>query len=264
MSLDKSGQWLVHSMVFGLLAMAAARAMAGAPQPASCQKLVMTGEVSAGQEWRAEFGEGWVFRVLPIQSESAWPDHAGYSGWDLVVDREPPAGYPDALLVATPPYDSINEREIGTTFGVRAQDAIGWNPRSFRFLTNPAAFRESQQLYRQFSRVDQAGAAGDAPGTGSSGVKAAPALMELVRRSSAGQFRILDARLTPGVADAAPFAENWAVQSAKTPHVFESSPGGKSTPLGTLNWMRFSITLWLPGSWKAPATLHATRIACSE
>jgi hypothetical protein len=264
MSVEKSGQRLLHSMVFGLLAMAAARTMAGAPQPASCQKLVMTGEVSAGQEWNSLIGEGWVFRVLPIQSGNAGPAQAGYSGWDLVVDREPPAGYPDALLVATPPYDSINEREIGTTFGVRAQDAIGWNPRSFRFLTNPAAFRNSQQLYRQLSRVDQASAAGDAPGTSSSGPRAAPALMELVRQSSAGQFRILDARLTPGVADAAPFAENWAVQSAKTPHAFESSPGGKSTPMGMLNWMRFSITLWLPGSWKAPATLPATRVACSE
>ena len=97
-----------------------------------------SGEVSAGQEWKADFGQGWVFRLLPIDT-SSWAGKAGYSGWDLVVDREQPAGYPDALLVATPPYNSINEREVGTTFGLRAQDAIGWNPRSFRFLTNAAA-----------------------------------------------------------------------------------------------------------------------------
>jgi hypothetical protein len=84
------------------------------------------------------------------------------------------------------------------------------------------------------------------------------------RRVPARLFRILDARLTPGVADAAPFAENWAVQSARTPHAFEPSPGGKSTPLGTLNWLRFSITLWLPGKWKEPAAFHAARVACSE
>ena len=70
---------------------------------------------------------------------------AAYSGWDMVVDRIPPAGFPDALYLATPPYNSINQREIGTTYGLRAQDAIGWNPRSFRFLTDPAAFREAQQ-----------------------------------------------------------------------------------------------------------------------
>ena len=117
---------------------------AGAATPASCQKIVLTGEVSAGQEWKAAFGEGWVFRVMPIQAGKA-----GYSGWDLVVDREQGAGFPDALMLATPPYDSINEREVGTTFGLRAQDAIGWNPRSFRFLTDPAALRESQRLFRR-------------------------------------------------------------------------------------------------------------------
>ena len=81
-------------------------------------------------------------------------DHAfqaAYSGWDLVVDREPAAGFPDALLLATLPYNSINEREIGTTFGLRAQDAIGWNPRSFRFIVTPSDFREAQQLFRSLS-----------------------------------------------------------------------------------------------------------------
>src|ERR1700738_1509554 len=77
----------------------------------SCRKVVLKGEVNAGQVWKAALGQGWVFRIQPIQ-----PGPAGYSGWDLVVDRDPPVGYPDALLLATPPYDSINEREIGTTF----------------------------------------------------------------------------------------------------------------------------------------------------
>jgi hypothetical protein len=258
-------------MALGLLAMAAAQSMAGPTGPVSCEKAVLLGEVSAGQEWRAAIGEGWIFRVLPIQSGKSGPEHAEYSGWDMVVDREQAAGFPDALLVATPPYDSINEREVGTTYGIRAQDAIGWNPRGFRFLTDSAVFRKSQQLYRQMNRHVQAEGRGNAPeeksssaGTGALEARATQALMELVRRSSAGQFRILDARLTPGVADAAPFAENWAVQSSKTPHVFEPAPGGKSTPLGTLNWMRFSITLWLPGTWKTPGAIHATRGACSE
>jgi hypothetical protein len=100
------------------------------------------GEVNAGQEWKAAFGEGWVFRVLPIQAGKA-----GFSGWDLVVDREQPAGFPDALLLGTPPYNSINEQEVGSTFGLRAQDGIGWNPRSFRFLSTAEAFREGWKLY---------------------------------------------------------------------------------------------------------------------
>src|SRR5215469_15705482 len=88
----------------------------------NCRRLDLAAELESGREWRADIGQGWVFRVVPVQ---------GHSGWDLVVDRDPPAGYPDALLLATPPYNSLNEREIGATFGLRVQDALGWNPRTF-------------------------------------------------------------------------------------------------------------------------------------
>ncbi len=135
--------WIWGCMVLGILVLAAARSQAAAPQLPVCEKVVLLGEVNAGQEWKAAFGQGWVFRVLPIV-----PGKAGYSGWDLVVDREQPAGFPDALMVATPPYNSINQREVGTTFGLRAQDVIGWNPRSFRFLTSPDAFKESRKQFQ--------------------------------------------------------------------------------------------------------------------
>ena len=65
-----------------------------------------------------------------------------------MVDRGQHSGFPDAFLLATMPYDSINEREMGTTFGLRAQDAIGWNLRSSRFLLKPTDFRYAQQLFR--------------------------------------------------------------------------------------------------------------------
>lgn len=96
-----------------------------------------------GVECASRLGEGWIVRILPIA-----PSQAGYSVWDLVVDREQPADFPDALSLATMPYNSINEREIGTTFGLRAQDAIGWNPRSFKFLLNVTDFREARHLFR--------------------------------------------------------------------------------------------------------------------
>lgn len=251
-----------------VLAMVSDRTFAATPLQANCQKIVMMGEVRAGQEWKAAFGEGWVFRVLPIDSAKTPPDQSSYSGWDLVVDRQQPSGFPDALLLVTPPYDSINEREVGTTFGVRAQDAIGWNPRGFRFLTDPIAFRERQQMYRDMSLGDQASPAAKGRGTagsaGSSVTESTQRLMDMLHQSSAGQFRILDAHLTPGISDAAAFAENWAVQSARTPHSFDPAADGKSTALGTLNWVRFSVTLWLPGTWKAPAELHARRATCAE
>jgi hypothetical protein len=245
------------------------------PRTASCQKITLQGEVKAGQEWKAAFGQGWVFRVLPIQPGEA-KDGARYSGWDLVVDREQPAGFPDALLLATPPYNSINEHEVGTTFGLRAQDAIGWNPRSFRFLTNPAAFRQGQQIYKNLGRtagseggqVRPAGSAPNVQNTAENQIAAAASstrkLMDLQRLSSTGEFRILDARLAPGIADAASYAENWALASARTPHTVEPSPGAKSTPLGELHWMRFSITLWLPDTWKTPREVDVARTACPE
>ena len=86
--------------------------------------------------------------------------------------------------------------------------------------------------------------------------------MELERQSPAGEFRILDARLTPGISDAAAYAENWALASAKAPHTFEAATGAKATPLAELHWMRFSVMLWLPGTWKGPKEL--TRTACSQ
>ena len=240
-------------VVVALAGMSPAPGKAAALPSSSCTKVVLAGEVNAGQEWRQAFGEGWVFRMVPIQ-----PGNSGHTGWDLVVDRDPPAGFPDALLLATPPYNSINEREMGTTFGLRTQDAIGWNPRSFRFLTDPAAFRGSQNLFPVFAASNQVPAAGSPEG------KAMQRQLEINRKSSAGQFRILNARLTPGTADAAPFAQNWATQSARTPHTLTPSSSAQATPLGRLDWISFSITLWLPSTWKAPPNLKAEHSSCSE
>jgi len=243
-------------------------AFAAMAQHPACQKVVLTGEVRAGAEWSQAIGQGWILRLLPIDAAKTPPGQAAYSGWDLVVDRERPAGFPDALLLATPPFDSINEREIGTTFGVRAQDAIGWNPRSFRFLTDPADLREAQELYRNMGRERQARtrlqSPSAAPGMGTSVTEASQRLIELSRLSSAGLFRILDARLAPGIADAAPFAQDWAIQFARTPHSFAPASGARATPLGELLWMRFSITLWLPERWRAPALPRPTQTPCFE
>jgi len=250
--------WLLCCfIVLGIAAtIAAPRSHASPRKPASCQRVVMTGEVSAGQEWRAPFGQGWVFRIVPVQ-----PGKAGYSGWDLVVDRLQPAGFPDALLLATPPYNSINEHEVGTTFGLRAQDAIGWNPRSFHFLADPDAFRESQKLFQVFGGAKQGSRM---PAAGSREEIALDRQLKINQRASPGEFRILDARLVPGIADAAPYAENWAVASSRTQHSVEAGQEGRSTPRGELHWIKFSITLWLPGTWAVPKEFPSQRAACGE
>lgn len=253
---------LPNAVAYLALAVFAGMAYASGAGPSAkgCERVVIDGDVASGREWSLAVGQGWVLRVLPIKASES-----RYSGWDLVMDRDRPAGFPDALLLSTPPYNSINEREIATTFGLRAQDAIGWNPRSFRFLTDPTAFRQSQQLFLSLSQrgLFAATAHTDSPG-GMAERDAMRQLMDLQQRSASGEFRILDARLVPGVGDPAPFAQSWALTSARTPHVLEASPPGGATPLGELKWIRFSVTLWLPTPWKAPPRLRVIHGLCPE
>lgn len=233
---------------------------AATPPKAACTRVVFEGQASAGGYWTVPLGQGWVFRILPIT-----PLQAAYSGWDLVVDREPAAGFPDALLLATMPYNSINEREIGTTFGLRAQDAIGWNPRSFRFIVSPSDFREAQRLFRSLAAnaglQSAIGKGGDPP----QGDRQAMArLLEIQKHAAAGEFRIVDAHIVPGVADPAPYAQQWAAAWTQTPHTVEEAPDGKSNALGALKWVRFAVTLWLPAGWIVPASLQARRAPCPD
>ena len=70
--------------------------------------------------------------------------------------------------------------------------------------------------------------------------------------------------IVPGVADPAPYAQAWAQAASRAQHETEAAPGSKSSPLGTLNWMRFSLTLWFPAQWRIPSELHSVRTACPE
>ena len=193
---------------------------------AACAKITIQGEVSYGKEWSAPIGQGGVLRLVPIQPSDK------YSGWDIVLDRIEPAGFPDAVFLATPPFGSLNEREIGITFSLRAQDAIGWNPRTFGFLTDPATFHAAQQLY-----LSSHGAADP---------KSSARLLDIIQSASQGEIRILDSHLAPGIADPASYAQNWALASFHTPHQVVPPPSGQPTPRGVLLWMRFSLTLWPP------------------
>jgi len=255
------------ALAAALLLALAVPCLAAPPRPAVCTRVELTGKVNAGEEWKASLGEGWIFRVVPIA-----PGSAGYTGWDMVVDRNPPAGFPDALLLATPPYNSINEGEIGTTFGLRAQDAMGWNPRSFRFLIDPSAFLQGQKLFLALSSQLQA-TSGKPPGASSKEDPAStsPAVARLTRqlmnfesRAATGQLRILDAGLSPGIADPEPFAESWALRAARMQTTLVPPAGSKPTPRGELDWMRFSITLWLPAGWKVPRSLTVSTAPCGQ
>jgi hypothetical protein len=232
-----------------------------------CRKIVLRGEVAEKQEWHASIGEGWEFRLVPIGGVPAQTSPAaghGYSGWDMVVDREHGGGYPDALLLATPPYGSVNEREVGTTYGLRAQDAIAWNPRSFRFFTTVAQWRRARELYAAVMPGPESGAGTKAP--------AATAAAELLAMTGApdlgrGEFAVLDARLVAGAGDPPAYARPWTSRLVRVPHTLEQSgdrAGAVATPLGELTWIRFATTLVLPTGWKLPAGMGAEEANCAE
>jgi hypothetical protein len=244
---------LLRKTFFTTLCLFVCTTLHAAP-PKGCIRVELQGETRAGQEWRAPIGQGWIFRMIPIHPAQS-PSGEPWSGWDLVVDREKPVGFPDALLLATPPYNSINERELGTTFQLRSQDALGWNPRSFHFLTTPEALSEAQKLYLSLKTAP------GRPPTASE-TKTMKRLLALAGQSASGRLDILDAHIAPGMSDAAPWAQNWAQASNRTPHSNDAPYSGRSTAHGEIHWVRFMLTLTLPAAWKAPRELRTAPATC--
>lgn len=221
----------------------------------SCVRISLEGEVSEGQTWSAAIGEGWLLQLVPIRGRASGGAPA-YSGWDIAVNRANAQGYPDALLLATPPYGSLNAREIGTTFGMRAQDAIAWEPRHFHFLTSVSDMEKARMLY---ARVMPQGKDNEA-GRRDAGWQLLTLLQST--RQGSGQLQIEDARLVPGTGDPPAFAQGWAQHLEAVPHTYEQS--GARSSQGQLQWMRFSIVLWLPQGWRVAPALQAAGAKCAE
>ena len=235
----------------------------GRPGEKRCTEMVLDGEVAEKQEWWAAIGEGWEFRVLPIAGAPGKGSLAagyGYSGWDLAVDRERDGGYPDALLLASPPYASVNPREIGTTYGMRAQDAIAWMPRRFRFFTSVEEWKRAKELYGTLMQGTGTNAGSDVAGQKLLSMVGAPGV-------GYGEFEVVDSRLVAGVGDPPAFARQWAANLGRVPHTLVQSgdrSGAAGGQLGELKWIRFRATLTLPGGWKYPSGLSAKATSCAE
>lgn len=204
-----------------MLATAAPHGVAAAGQqaPATCRVVAIEGEVRSGQGFRAPALAGTELALQPIAS-----------GWLLRVVPTAPAGE-DWAEMATPPYRSVTPLAVSTDYSFRAQDAVGWNPRRFRFAANQAAFAELQSL-RKAVEAGQTGKVG--------------ALAELASRQPGGVLEILDAHLVPGTADQTRAASLVAGHFSATAHELEQPPGGRPTPLGAVTWFRFRVSLELP------------------
>lgn len=186
--------------------------------------------MAAGQEFRRPIGGGLVLTLQPIAS-----------GW---ISRVFPAAgamlSPDYAEVATPPYGSVSPLSVSTDFAFRAQDAVAWNPRRFRF----AATREQyEQLLASYRRVMQGGKLT---------IAEQARLGQEVSRAAEGTLTILDARVVAGVADQSRLAAPVAQHFEQTAHTLVAGP---ASPLGRLLWLRFRVRLVLPPGFVTPASI---------
>ena len=190
----------------------------------TCVRGVVDGEVRAGERYVRPIGNGlevmleplasgWILRVLPVSGVR--PAH-------------------DFAELATPPYESVSPLLISTDFSFRAQDAVAWNPRRFRFAADGRAFQQMLAMYRELRREAEPSAAMQEQ------------MAKLVSGAPEGSLEILDAHFVPGTADQAKTAATVASHLGATPHRVEQPADGRGTPLGRLTWIRFRIGLELP------------------
>lgn len=207
---------------------------------AQCRAGVLEGQVRAGESFIRPIGGGLELMLEPLAS-----------GWIL---RVLPSGQPrpqhDYAELATPPYHSVSPLLISTDFSFRAQDAVGWNPRRFRFAANQASFGRLLNAYNEYEAKPR-------PSPSSQQNLAA-----LVSQSPEAVLTILDAHLIPGTADQARTAAAVATHFLTTAHTIENPPGGKPTALGTVTWIRFRISLNLPPGFRADRGLTIKQQPC--
>lgn len=228
-----------------ILSLAPCISAVGAVSPVkpACRAVVVEGELNAGKPYSQLLGGGIKLYFQPLAS-----------GWILrILPASGPEGEHDYAELATPPYQSVTPLAISTDFSFRAQDAIGWNPRRFRFATSAASFHRLEQAYQRFE------AAGAAP---SGDIQAE--LARQIAPTSEATFTILDSRLVGGTADQWQQAAVVASHFNSTAHTLVQEPDGSTSPLGRIVWLRFRLELNLPTGFPANPGLHLEPRLCAK
>jgi len=213
--------------------------MGGMAAGGGCRRAVIEGEVRAGQYFERRLGNGLEAMLEPLAS-----------GWILrVLPYGEARGPHDYAELATPPYQSVNPLLISTDFSFRAQDAVGWNPRRFRYAASAGEFRRLSLAYAEYEK--------------SGGTAVAEAkLAGLAARTPEGVLRILDARLVPGSANQAQTAATVATHLEATVHSVDQSADGKTTPLGRVEWMRVRMEFDVPAGFRVERDVGVEPVAC--
>jgi hypothetical protein len=216
-------------------ALAATKGAAKKP-PMNCSRAVFEGDVKAGEGFEEVFAPGLKFYLEPLRS-----------GWIVrVLAADEPRGPHDYAELATPPYRSVSPLLLSTDWSFRAQDAVAWNPRRFRYAENRETFHRLAALYDKVMAGDAASASRAA---------------DLVSHQPEGVLQILDAKMAPGVADQAQMAATVASHLAETPHEVDQS--ATPSPLGRLEEMRFRVQLDLPAGIEVVKGIKIEKIFCA-
>lgn len=203
----------------GVVALRAATVLAvtvPAVSQKACPSTTFEGVVEAGKSFRHALGasqefvlesvaSGWVIRVVP--------SHGG-------------RGQHDFAELATPPYRSPNPLLITTDFSFRAQDAVAWNPRGFRFFTTAGQMGVAERAYAATLKEPNRPAAG-------------AALYPLLAEACTAELQITDARIAGGTADQTLAASTVATHFAQTAHTVDTAAA--PTKLGRIQLLRFRV-----------------------
>ena len=162
-----------------------------------------------------------------------------------------PEGVFDYAQLATPPYSAVNPLLLSTDYSFRAQDAVAWNPRRFRYAAGAAEFARLVAAYARYVRVSPPSAASENE------------LAAIVSKEPEGMLEILDAHLIPGAANQAGTAALVASHFNTTAHTVEDPPDGKGSTLGKLTWVRFRIGLDLPKGFVPDKGIKVAKGGCN-
>lgn len=184
----------------------------------SCKPQVFEGAVRDGQAWHQAISPaleikleavpaGWMIRILPLAGPR--PPH-------------------DSAELANPPYRSPTPILISTDFAFRAQDAVAWNPRTFRFFVSSADTHRAEAIYQQTMQEPDRPAAG-------------AALFPLLAAAPEASLTILDAEIVGGTANQAAAAAAVASHFEQTAHTERTDL--PATPLGRILGLRFRLTV---------------------
>lgn len=186
--------------------------------------LSFEGEVKRGESFRHAGPAGLDFMLEAIPS-----------GWIVrMLDRKAPRGEFDYAGLATPPYMSPNPILISTDFAFRAQDAIGWNPRSFQYFRTAQDMQNAIHAYHDYVSAP-------AKVLTPKSQQGMTRLLQLSSQAAPATLEILDAHLIGGSRNQTEAASLVASHFLSTAHVVEQAPNGPM-PLGQITWLKFRVS----------------------